>query len=164
VVLLALLEVVTPREAFAGFSNDGMLTVAALFVVAVGLTVTGVMGYVGDRVLGRAKGERQASARLTMLLIRLSAFLNNTPIVAMMLPVAIARCRGHSISPSQLLMPVSFLTILGGTCSLIGASSNLVVHGLMEEADLRPLEMLEFGYAGLPGAIRRGSPWRCSRG
>jgi di/tricarboxylate transporter len=152
-VLLALLGVITPGEAFAGFSNEGVLTVAALFVVAAGLNETGVMGYIAERVLGRAKQEKQALARLSLLLIPASAFLNNTPIVAMLVPPVIEWCRRRSISPSRLLIPVSYLTILGGTCSLIGTSTNLVVQGLMQEAGLRPMHLLEIGYVGLPGAI-----------
>lgn len=153
VVLLALLGIVTPEQAFAGFANGGVLTVAALFVVAASLTETGVMGFVGERLLGRARTERGALLRLAGFLMVVSAFLNNTPIVALTVPVVLAWCRKNSVSPSRLLIPVSFLTVLGGTCTLIGTSTNLVVQGLMQKSGLRPMGLFEIGYAGLPCAL-----------
>src|SRR5690242_15785456 len=85
-VLLAAIGVITPNEAFAGFANEGMLTVAALFIVAAGLRETGVMDYVGDHLLGRVATERGALLRLTAILIPHGIFLNNTPVVALLLP------------------------------------------------------------------------------
>ncbi len=97
VVVLALVGVVapahaiiTPEEAFAGFANGGMLTVAALFVVAAGLSETGLMDHLADRLFGKVKRERAMLVRLACLLVPVSAFLNNTPIVAIMTPIVIA--------------------------------------------------------------------------
>jgi di/tricarboxylate transporter len=153
VVLLALFRVITPKQAFAGFANEGMLTVAALFVVAAGLGETGLMEHVSDRLFGRVTTERAMLARLAVLLIPLSALLNNTPIVAIMVPIVIAWCRRHRVSPSRLLIPVSFLTILGGCCTLIGTSTNLVVQGLLEQNNMPRMSLLELGKAGVPCAI-----------
>lgn len=153
IVLLAALGVITPKEAFAGFSNEGMLTVAALFVVAAGLRETGVMDYVADRLLGRVQTELGALVALSLLLIPLSALLNNTPIVAIMTPVVITWCRRRQISPSRLLIPVSFLTIFGGSCTLIGTSTNLVMQGLMLQEQLAPMTLLELSWVGVPCAI-----------
>lgn len=152
-VALTLTGVITPAEAFAGFANAGVLTVGALFVVAAALTETGVMGHVGEWFLGRVATERAGLARLAALVVPLSAVLNNTPIVAMLIPVVIDWCRKREISPSRLLMPLSFLTILGGTCSLIGTSTNLIVQGLAIKAGLRPMGLFEIGYAGVPCAL-----------
>jgi di/tricarboxylate transporter len=152
-ILLALLGVITPGEAFAGFANEGMLTVAALFVVAAGLRETGIMDRVGERLFGRVASERGALLRLAAITIPHGLFLNNTPMVALLLPVVIDWCRRREISPSRLLIPLSFLTILGGTCTLIGTSTNLVVQGLLLKQGLRPLSFFELGYAGLPCAI-----------
>jgi di/tricarboxylate transporter len=153
-VLLAVLGVITPTQAFAGFANEGMLTVAALFVVAAGLRETGVMDYVGDHLLGRVATERGALLRLTAILIPHGIFLNNTPVVALLLPVVIDWCRRRQVSPSRLLIPLSFLTILGGTCTLIGTSTNLVVQGLLLKSEtMKPLSFFELGYAGLPCAL-----------
>jgi di/tricarboxylate transporter len=152
-VMLAAVGVITPNQAFAGFSNEGMLTVAALFIVAAGLRETGVMDYVGDHLLGRVATERGALLRLTAILIPHGIFLNNTPVVALLLPVVIDWCRKRRVSPSRLLIPLSFLTILGGTCTLIGTSTNLVVQGLLLKTERTPLSFFELGYAGLPVAI-----------
>lgn len=151
--LLAALGIITVKQAFAGFSNTGMLTVAALFVVAAGLRDTGVMDYIGQRVLGGAKTEKGALARLGGVVLPMSAFLNNTPIVAMFMPMVIDWCRRHRVSPSKLLIPLSFLAVLGGTCTLIGTSTNLVVSGLMVDAGLPEMSLFEFTALGVPFAL-----------
>ena len=93
---------------------------------------------------------------MAAVLVPSAMVLNNTPKVAMLVPVLITWCRKKRISPSRLLMPLSFLSILGGTCSLIGTSTNLVVQGLLIKSDLRPMSMFEVGRVGLPCAAH----WR----
>lgn len=149
----ALVGIITPQEAFTGFSNSGMLTVAVLFVVVAALRETGVLDLVGHHVLGRARTQRGSLARLAGVVVPFSAFLNNTPIVAMFVPVVIDWCRRNKVSPSKLLIPLSYLAIVGGTCTLIGTSTNLVVNGLMIESGLRGLGMFEIGKVGVPYAI-----------
>ncbi|TWU27493.1 SLC13 family permease [Bythopirellula polymerisocia] len=151
--LLALAGVITPNEAFAGFSNSGMLTVAFLFVVAAALRETGILNYVGTRLLGGAADDRGVLKRLSLVVIPTSAFLNNTPIVAMLMPVVLDWCRQRQVSPSKLLIPLSYLAILGGTCTLIGTSTNLVVQGLMIQNDIPGMGLFEIGWVGLPYAI-----------
>ena len=153
IVLLALCGVIKPEEAFSGFISNSLLMVAALFVVTAGLKETGVVDVVGSRVLGPAKTELGGLIMLALFTITTSAFLNNTPIVAMLIPVVISWCRKHQVAPSKLLIPLSFLTILGGCCSRIGTSTNLVVDGLMKKAGLPEMTFFEIGYAGLPCAI-----------
>ncbi len=153
VVILAALGVIAPAEAFSGFANSGMLIVAALFIVAAGLRETGVMDYVGDRFLGHVETEAKALFYMAVVLIPSAMVLNNTPKVALLVPVLIAWCRKRRISPSRLLMPLSFLSILGGTCSLIGTSTNLVVQGLLVKFSLKPMSFLEIGSVGLPCAL-----------
>ena len=153
VVLLAAFGVISPEEAFSGFANSGMLVVAAMFVVAGGLRETGLMDDVGDRLLGRVESEGTALLVLATVLIPSALVLNNTPKVALLVPVLIAWCRKRRISPSRLLMPLSFLSILGGPCSLIGTSTNLVVQGLLIKEHLRPMGFLEIGRVGLPCAV-----------
>ncbi len=145
--------IITPAEAFSGFSNSGMLTVALLFVVAAGLRDTGALDFVGQHILGRARTAQSAMGRLAFAIVPMSAFLNNTPIVAMFVPVVLDWCRKHSVSPSKLLIPLSYLTILGGTCTLIGTSTNLVVNGLMIENGLPGMSLFEIGRVGLPYAV-----------
>jgi len=153
VVLLAAFGVITPDEAFSGFANSAVLIVAALYVVAAGLRETGVMDYVGERFLGHVKTEGKALFYMAVVLIPSAMVLNNTPKVALLVPVLIAWCRKRRISPSRLLMPLSFLSILGGTCSLIGTSTNLVVQGLLIKNHLRPMGFFELGSVGFPCAL-----------
>ena len=151
--VLAAAGVITTDEAFAGFANSGMLTVACLFIVVAGLRETGMLDYIGHQVLGSARSETGALWRLGGVVMPMSAFLNNTPIVAMFLPVVVDWCRKNDVSPSKLLIPLSFLTILGGTCTLIGTSTNLVINGLMLDQGMRGFTLFEIGKAGLPYAI-----------
>ena len=161
-VLVATFGIVTPEEALAGFSNAGVLTVAALYVVAAALRETGALDIAGSWILGKARTERGALLRMAGSVTGMSAFLNNTPIVAMFIPVIADWCKKHRIEPSRLLIPLSYLSILGGTCTLIGTSTNLVVNGLMQEAveadaslgqSLAPMGFFELGYVGVPYAI-----------
>jgi di/tricarboxylate transporter len=133
-VSLAVLGVVTPTEALAGFANHGMLTVAGLFVIADGLDRTGAVERLASRVLGRPRTARQALARMVPPVILSSAVLNNTAVVAAMLPAVRDWSRRMGIAPSRVLMALSFGSILGGTCTLIGTSTNLVVAGLVQDA------------------------------
>ncbi len=162
VVLVTLVGIITPEQALSGFSNTAMLTVAALYVIAAALRETGALEELGRRLFGRVKDERAFLTRMAGLLPALSAFLNNTPIVAMFIPIISDWCRKHRVAPSRLLLPLSYLCILGGTCTLIGTSTNLVVNGLMEETcrmspasaeNLYPMSFFELGRVGLPYAI-----------
>ncbi|MDR4508011.1 MAG: SLC13 family permease [Candidatus Brocadiaceae bacterium] len=150
---LTLIGVITPEEAFAGFSNPGMLTIAFLFVVAAGLRETGALDYVSHHILGQVKTEKGVLIRLASVVLPLSAFLNNTPIVAMFVQVVLEWSRRHRVSPSKLLIPLSFLAILGGTCTLVGTSTNLIVHGLMIKNGLQGLHMFEISIIGIPCAL-----------
>jgi di/tricarboxylate transporter len=124
----------SPRQIAAGFGNEGLLTVAVLFVVAAALTETGAMGVATERVLGRPRSTLDAQVRMMVPVAAVSAFLNNTPVVAMFIPVVNDWCKKANLSPSKLFIPLSYAAVLGGTCTLIGTSTNLVVHGLMIEA------------------------------
>lgn len=145
--------IITPEEAFSGFSNAGMLTIAFLFVVVAGLRETGVLDYLSQHILGRVKTARGVLARLAVFILPMSAFMNNTPIVSMFVPIVVDWCRQHRVAASKLLIPVSFLTILGGTCTLIGTSTNLVVNGLMIEHGLPGMGLFEIGWIGVPYAV-----------
>ncbi len=151
--MFALLGIITPEQAFAGFANPGMLTVAFLFVVVAGLRETGMLDWVGRKVIGSVSTEKSMLSRLAFVIIPMSAFLNNTPIVAMFVPVVMDWCRRNKVSPSKVLIPLSYLTILGGTCTLIGTSTNLVVDGLMVQNNLPGMTLLELGKVGVPYAI-----------
>ncbi|MFA6239676.1 MAG: SLC13 family permease [Candidatus Hydrogenedentales bacterium] len=158
VILLTVAGIVSPQEAFSGFSNEGMLTVAALFIVASGMRETGALDTIGAWILGKASTERSVLVRMSFTVTTMSAFLNNTPVVAMLLPILTGWCRKHRVSPSKILIPLSYMTILGGTCTLIGTSTNLVVNGLMAnvaktDPRLHPMGVFELSMVGVPCAI-----------
>ena len=152
IVVLALSGVITAQEAFSGFISSSLLMVAALFLVTAGLKETGVVDLIGARVLGPAHTELGGLIMISLFAVCTSAFLNNTPIVAMLIPVVLAWCRRQHVAPSKLLIPLSFMTILGGCCSRIGTSTNLVVDGLMIKEGMPEMGFFEIGYAGIPCA------------
>lgn len=142
------------KDALAGFSNSGMLTVAVLYVVVTGLEQTGGMDWISQRLLGKPKGLLSALWRMMMPVIGISAFLNNTPVVAIFIKVVDEWCRKINISPSKLMMPLSFAAIFGGVCTLIGTSTNLVVNGmLISQANHPGIGLFDLTPVGLPCAI-----------
>lgn len=151
--LLVTTQVLTPAQALAGFANDGMITVALLFIVAMGLRETGGMSLVVERVLGVPKSVLGAQVRLMFPIAAMSAFMNNTPLVAMMLPVVDDWSKKAKLSASKLMMPLSYATILGGTCTLIGTSTNLVVNGLLIRSGMPGFGMFEFSVIGAAVAL-----------
>ncbi len=152
-ILLLVTGVVTTEQAFAGFANPAPMTVAALFVVAAAVEKTGALQPLVAATLGRGTSERMSLLRLLVPTAGASAFLNNTPIVAMLAPQVAEWAEQRGRAASLYLMPLSFATILGGTLTVIGTSTNLVVSGLMIEADMGPLAMFELGLVGLPLAV-----------
>ncbi len=152
-VLVTALGVIPPGDALAGFANPAVLTIGALFVVAAGLRSTGVLDWFGNLLLGTARTAASGLVRLAFIVVGISAFINNTPVVAMFVPVVLDWCRKRGISPSRLLIPLSYLAIMGGTCTLIGTSTNIVVNGLLREKGLEGMTLFEIGRVGLPCAI-----------
>jgi len=124
--------VITPVAAIRGFGNEGLLTVAALFVVAAGMQNTGTIRWLSSLLLRPGKGLRATIAWMCIPTACLSAVLNNTPIVAVLTPATLVFSKRERMSPSKLLMPMCFAATLGGTLTLIGTSTNLVVAGLVE--------------------------------
>ncbi len=150
VVVLLAAGVLTPDEAFKGMSNEGMLTVAALFVVAAAIERTGALASLVDRALGRPKSLGSAQRRTMVAPAVLSAFMNNTPVVALMVPAIRDWAKKHRLSVSKLLMPMNAAVILGGLCTLIGTSTNVVVSGLVAAKTGRTLGMFEITWLGVP--------------
>ncbi len=148
------LGVITTTDAFAGFSNPGMLTVGVLFIVVAGLRETGGIDWIAQSVLGRPRSVRKALARIVFPVLALSTFLNNTPVVAMLIPAVNDWVKKLKLAPSKLMMPLSYAAILGGVCSLIGTSTNLVVAGLViTQTDMEPLRMFDIAWVGVPCAV-----------
>ncbi len=152
VIFLMVTGVTTPGQAFSGFSNPAPITVAALFILAAATEKTGALQPVVKWVLGRSTGRRRSLARVVAPALGASAFLNNTPIVAILSPQVGQWTERQGLSPSRFLMPLSFASILGGMITLIGTSTNLVVSGLLEASGHAPLGMFELTPIGLPVA------------
>lgn len=152
--LLLVTGVLESKDALVGFSSSGMITVAVLYVVVAGLQETGGISWISMRAMGRPAGVRQAQVRLMTPVIALSAFLNNTPVVAMFIPVVAEWCRRIRIQPSRLMIPLSYASIFGGVCTLIGTSTNLVVNGMYQDRfKTAGLGMFEIGLLGIPCAL-----------
>lgn len=132
--VLFITGILTEKEALAGFANEGMITVGVLFIVSAGVVETGGVGWIAERLFGRPKSSTEAVARLSLPTAALSAFMNNTPLVAMLIPAVNDWAKKHRVAPSKLMIPLSYAAILGGTCTLIGTSTNLVVNGMLIQA------------------------------
>jgi di/tricarboxylate transporter len=149
-VALMATGLLSPAEALSGFSSTATITVAAMFVLSAGLMRTGALE-VATIYLGRfAKG----SARRLLLLLALvetlaSAFMNNTPVVVMMIPVVVSLCRQYNLRPSKFLLPVSYFAVLGGTITLLGTSTNILVSELYRKAGGPGFGLFEFSALGL---------------
>jgi di/tricarboxylate transporter len=150
VIVLLAAGVLAPDEAFKGMANEGMLTVAALFVVAAAVERTGALASLVDRALGRPQSLASAQVRTMVAPAALSAFMNNTPVVALMVPAIRDWAKKHRLSVSKLLMPMNAAVILGGLCTLIGTSTNVVVSGLVAAKTGRTLGMFEITWLGVP--------------
>jgi di/tricarboxylate transporter len=127
--VLSVSGILTAEEALLGFSNSGLITVAGMFVVAAGMNASGAIDLLVNHVLGRPGSVRAALSRMFFPVVLLSGFLNNTPVVATMIPAIYTWSRKIGISPSKLMIPLSYTAILGGTLTLIGTSTNLIVNG-----------------------------------
>lgn len=151
--LLLLGDVLSPKEAFAGFSNPGMLTVGLLFIIAYAAQSSGILAFLADKVMGRSGGGHRSLVRMMVPVFGLSAFLNNTPIVAMFTPAIRDWAVKHRFSPSKFLIPLSYASIFGGVCTLIGTSTNLVVNGMLQQATQQGFGIFELAWVGLPCAV-----------
>ena len=148
-IILMVSGVLKPEEAFAGFANTGLMTIAALYIVAAGLRETGAIQCITRRLLGQPSSVRGAQFRMLLPTAALSAFLNNTTVVAMLIPAIQEWCQRLKIPPSKLLLPLSYTAILGGTCTLIGTSTNLVVNGLLQKSGHEGLGVFDISGVGL---------------
>ncbi len=150
VVALILTQTLTVAEAFAGFGNDIVITIAGLFILTGGLARTGVVDIVGRRLHRFAGDSEFRMTALIMIAAAISAaVMKNTTTTAMFLPVVLGIAARRSISPSKLLIPLAFGAILGGTCTLIGTSTNLAVSGALPRYGMAPFSMFELTKVGV---------------
>lgn len=152
--LLLSTGLLSAKEGFAVFSNEAPLTVAAMFVLSAALERTGVVEGIGTLVARHATGSPlTALLAITTGAATISAFMNNTPVVVILTPVVIMLAHKMSMSAAKFLIPLSYATVLGGTCSLIGTSTNLVADGAARQLGLAPFGLFEISIVGVPLTI-----------
>ena len=150
-VLLALTGILSPAEAVAGFANPAVITVGAMFLLSYGLIRTGAVGFLTELVLKFSKGNRTSAFIIVLTSVAvLSAFINNTPVVTLFIPIIMGLSCECDFSPSKLLIPLSYVSILAGTSTLIGTSTNIIVSDLAHIKGFDPLSMFELGRLGVP--------------
>jgi di/tricarboxylate transporter len=154
---LLITGILGPAEALAGFANPGVITIATLYVVAAGLKETGAIQWLARLLLGHPKTERGAQLRMIAPTGVLSGFMNNTAVVAMFIPAIQDWAQRLGISASKLLLPLSYAAILGGTCTLIGTSTNLVVDGMLQSKLDIHLGLFEVAWVGVPVLVIGGA-------
>jgi len=146
--------VISLDQALQGFGNATLLALGSLYVLAAALRNSGALEHAGEIILGSGSQDiRKILMRMCPSVTVYSGFLNNTPIVAMGIPTIRHWSRKYGISASKLLMPLSFAAILGGTCTLIGTSTNLIAHGLLQKHGIKGLSFFELAWLGVPCAI-----------
>jgi di/tricarboxylate transporter len=154
VMLLLVAGVLTPAEALAGLSNEGMVTIGMLYIVTSGVQETGAMTGILARLLGRPRSVGVAQLSLMAPVAAASAFLNNTPLVAMFIGAVSDWAKKNRIAPSKLMLPLSYAAVIGGSTTLIGTSTNLVVNGmLIKETGHASLGMFDIAVVGVPLAV-----------
>ena len=150
-VLLALTGILSPAETVAGFANPAVITVGAMFLLSYGLIRTGAVGFLTELVLKFSKGNRTSAFIIVLTSVAvLSAFINNTPVVTLFIPIVMGLSCECDFSPSKLLIPLSYVSILAGTSTLIGTSTNIIVSDLAHIKGFDPLSMFELGRLGVP--------------
>jgi di/tricarboxylate transporter len=152
--LVVALGLVSTDQMLNVFKNEAPVTIAALFVIGGALEKSGAVDHIGEALKNRLSGNiRTAILAFSLLTAFFSAWMNNTAIVAILLPVTLGFARSKNIAASKLLMPLSYSSILGGCCTLIGTSTNIVVNGALKDAKMTPMSMFELAPVGVPLAI-----------
>ena len=153
IVVMAVLlisGIITPEEGISGFSNTATVTVAAMFVISAALNKTGAVLFVGEIVSKIFKINFWLGLIVTMVSVGvLSAFINNTPVIAVFIPVVLGLAATNKLSPGKILMPLSFASMFGGVCTLIGTSTNILVSSIAVQYNQEPFSMFEFSQLGL---------------
>jgi di/tricarboxylate transporter len=153
-VALSLSGILTYTEVVSGFANPAVITVGAMFFLSRAMIRTGVVGVIGRKVVQFSRGRSGLAMLLVILIVAVaSAFINNTPVVVLFIPVVMSMGCRFGISPSKYLIPLSYASILAGTCTLIGTSTNIIVSNLADQYGYGALSMFELAKAGVPIAV-----------
>jgi di/tricarboxylate transporter len=154
IVVLMVSRILSPLEAVLGFANPAVITVAAMLMISQGMVRTGAVGFIGQKVIEYSKGSPKLSLLVTLLIVAsASAFINNTPVVVLFIPIILNLSCEYNLSPSKFLIPVSYASILAGTCTLIGTSTNIIVSDLSVIHGYGDIGMFELSSLGLPIAV-----------
>ena len=153
-ILLLIGKVISIHEATRGFSNEGVLTIGVLYIAVGSLQSTGTLQTLGLQLMGQKNSKPgRKLARLLFPAAGVSGFINNIALVSVFMPMVINWCEKKDISPARFLLPLSYATILGGMCTLIGTSTNLLAHGLMIQSGLNGFTFFEFAPFAFPAAL-----------
>jgi len=148
--VLLLSGILSIEEGFAGFSNEGTITIAAMFILSAGLSRTGLVTYIGRIIKKAFKLNYSVAIAVTLISVAfLSAFINNTPVVAIFLPLLLHLSQETELSPSKILLPLSYSSIFGGVCTLIGTSTNIVVNTIAVKQGQPPFSLFEITPLGI---------------
>lgn len=154
IAVLGLTQILTPREILSGMANEQIAVIVMLLILGDIIKRSSVIDNIFNKTFAKAKTYRQFLARMTIMVSGFSAFLNNTPLVALMMPFVNDWSKKHNVSASKLLIPLSYAAILGGCSTLIGTSTNLVVNSLVVDQQiipgLEPLNIFDFSFVGVP--------------
>ena len=153
-VALMVSRILTPLEAVAGLANPAVVTVGLMFIISRGMIRTGAVGFIGEKVIHYSKGKVNLALIVILLTVAISsAFINNTPVVVLFIPIITSLSCELGFSPSKFLIPVSYASILAGTCTLIGTSTNIIVSDLSAMYGYGELAMFELAALGVPIAL-----------
>jgi di/tricarboxylate transporter len=154
VVVLASSGILAPAEAIAGFANPAVITVGAMFLISKGMIRTGAVAFISQKVIEYSRGRPTLAIFLILVIVgTASAFINNTPVVVLFIPIILSLSCELDFSPSKFLIPVSYASVLAGTCTLIGTSTNIIISDLSAANGFGSLGMFELSPLGLPIAL-----------
>jgi di/tricarboxylate transporter len=154
IVVLMGTRILPPLQAVLGFANPAVITVAAMLMVSQGMIRTGAVGFIGQKVIEYSKGNPRLSLIITLLIVAVaSAFINNTPVVVLFIPIILNLSCEYNLSPSKFLIPVSYASILAGTCTLIGTSTNIIISDLSVMQGYSGISIFELSPLGIPIAV-----------
>ena len=154
IVVLTITGILAPTEAIAGFASPAVITVGAMFLISKGMIRTGAVGFISQKVSKYSQRRPGLSILMILIIVAIaSAFINNTPVVVLFIPIVLSLSCELGISPSKYLIPVSYASILAGTCTLIGTSTNIIISDLSVQHGLAPIGMFELSLLGVPIAL-----------
>src|SRR5262245_35496745 len=153
VTILMVSGVLLPKEALAGLGNEGIVTIAVLYAVVAGLDATGGSTIIAERFLSRPKSVTGAIVKMMFPVTFVSAFMNNTPVVAMFLPAVSEWAKQNRISVSKLMIPLSYAAVLSGVVTMISTATNLLVNGMLQASKGHSMHMFELVWVGVPISI-----------